>query len=123
MAQTSPRILTQTHKEAQLQKKIHRLQKRNRALKRLLKNVGITDEITSPHIKKVIEKVILTKQLNVGINEFTKERQLAISILKRALKAYHYLSYLIPLPNVCTLQKISMKDPVYTNTTKCRHLL
>ncbi|XP_073958284.1 uncharacterized protein [Choristoneura fumiferana] len=120
---TSPKKHAETRKEAQLQKKIQRLQKRNRQLKRMLKNISITDEITSPHIKKVIEKAILNKQLNVGINEFTKERQLAISILKRALSAYHYLSYLIPLPNVCTLQKISTKDPVYSNTTKCRHLL
>lgn len=110
-------------REEELERKILKLQRRNKQLKRILKNICLVDEIESPNIKKVIEKAIHNKQLKEGINEFTHEKQMAAAILKRALSAYHYLSCLMPLPSVCALEKIAKGVPSTSKTTKCRHLL
>ncbi|XP_063617086.1 uncharacterized protein LOC134790187 [Cydia splendana] len=110
-------------REEELQNQIVKLQRRNKQLKRILKNICLVDEIESPNIKRVIEKAMYNKRLKEGINEFTHEKQMAAAILKRALSAYHYLSCLMPLPSVCALEKIAKGVPSRSKTTKCRHLL
>ncbi|XP_063548955.1 uncharacterized protein LOC134756080 isoform X1 [Cydia strobilella] len=114
---------TKLQREEKLQHQIVKLQRRNKQLKRILKNICLVDEIVSPNIKRVIEKAIYNKQLKEGINEFTHEKKMAAAILKRALSAYHYLSCLMPLPSVCALEKIAKGIPSRSKTTKCRHLL
>ncbi|XP_047984948.1 uncharacterized protein LOC125225337 isoform X2 [Leguminivora glycinivorella] len=113
----------QNQREEELQRKIVKLQRRNKQLKRILKNIYLVDEVQSPNIRRVIKKAVYNKQLKEGINEFTHEKQMAAAILKRALSAYHYLSCLMPLPSVCALEKIAKGVPVTSKTTKCRHLL
>ncbi|XP_063357744.1 uncharacterized protein LOC134647339 [Cydia amplana] len=118
---SKPKI--KVEREEELQHQIVKLQRRNKQLKRILKNISLVDEIESPNIKRVIEKAIYNKQLKEGINEFTHEKQMAAAILKRALSAYHYLSCLMPLPSVCALEKIAKGVPSISKTTKCKHVL
>lgn len=86
---------------------IKKLKSSRLLIKNLKQKVNKIDKITSPVLKSLIESSIANQSREPKGKRWTKlNKTVALAIYKKSPKAYRYLSQLLPMPSIRTLQTV-----------------
>ncbi|XP_063832494.1 uncharacterized protein LOC135081658 isoform X2 [Ostrinia nubilalis] len=106
-------------------KLMKKLKKSRIVIKNLQTKVDQIDNISSPVLKCLIESSIANQKRKPKGKRFTKlSKSVALAIYKKSPKAFKYLSTLLPMPSIRTLQTVlqNMKMEPGIDPTTLTHL-